>query len=65
VIDGGDDRWVPAIGEREGEKSGLGRLGAIWAGWSPGCGPVGLLASFFYFFFLLSFSFVLNFCLEF
>jgi hypothetical protein len=62
----GDDRWDPVVREREGERCGLGRLGAVWAGWPPGCGPVGLLASFLLFFFLLLFfSFVLNFCFEF
>jgi hypothetical protein len=46
----GDDRWDPAVGEREGERSGLDQLGAVWASWPPGCGPGGLLASPFYFF---------------
>jgi hypothetical protein len=49
-----------------GRGVGLGRLGAGWAGWSPGVGPVGLLASSFIIFssaFL--FSFILNFCFEF
>jgi hypothetical protein len=46
----GDDRWDPAVGEREGRRSGLGCSGAVWAGWLPGRGPSGLLASFFYFF---------------
>jgi hypothetical protein len=49
VIDGGDDRWGPAVREREGE-GWVGSARAGWAGWSPGVGPVGLLASFFYFF---------------
>jgi hypothetical protein len=46
------------LSERERGGVGLGRLGAGWAGWSPGVGPVGLLASSFYFFssaFLFSF----------
>jgi hypothetical protein len=38
------------LSKREREKSGLGWLGAGWADWLPGCSPVGLLASFFYFF---------------
>jgi hypothetical protein len=51
------------LSERGGERVGLGRLGAGWADWLPGFGPVGLLTSFF--FLLLSFSFILDFCLEF
>jgi hypothetical protein len=49
VIDGGDDRWGPAVRERERNEwvgSARGRLGRL----APGCGPIGLLASFFYFF---------------
>jgi hypothetical protein len=61
---GRDDRWDQAVGEREG-RAGLGRLEAVWAGWLPGHGPSGLLASFFYFFLLFSFSFCSDFCLEF
>jgi hypothetical protein len=42
---------------RERGGVGLGRLGAGWAGWSPGVGPVGLLASSFIFFFFFPFLF--------
>jgi hypothetical protein len=44
-----DDRWGRAVGERErGIGVGLvrGKLGRL----APGVGPVGLLASSFYFF---------------
>jgi hypothetical protein len=51
---------------REREKSGLGRLGAGWADWLPGCGLVGLLASSFILFSsVFLFSFVPKFCFEF
>jgi hypothetical protein len=43
----------------------LGWLGAVWAGWLPGCGPSGLLASFFYFFPSAFFFFCSDFCFEF
>jgi hypothetical protein len=57
---GRDDRWDRAIGERERRGSGLGWLEVVWAGWLPGCGPGGLLASYFYlFFFCFPFLFVL------
>jgi hypothetical protein len=50
------------LSERERGELGWVSSGQIWAGWSPGVGPVGLLTSLF---FLPSFSFVLNFCFEF
>jgi hypothetical protein len=54
-------RW--SVRERGGK--GLGWSGAVWASWFPGCGPSGLLASPFYFFFLLlSFSFISDFCFD-
>jgi hypothetical protein len=60
ISEEGDDRWDPAVGEREGERCGLGWSGVVWAGWLPGRGPSGLLASFFYFFFFcFLFPFVL------
>jgi hypothetical protein len=40
--------------EREGSWAGSG----CSAGLGPGCGPVGLLPPFFYFFSMFSFSFV-------
>jgi hypothetical protein len=60
-----DDRWGRAVGERErGIGVGLvrGKLGRL----APGVGPVGLLASSFYFYFSSAFfSLFLNFCFEF
>jgi hypothetical protein len=48
---GGDDRRVPPVGERErrGKGAGLfrGRLGRL----APGCGPVGFWPLFYLFFF--------------
>jgi hypothetical protein len=55
-----DDRWGPHVGERGEGLAGSGWFWVSWAGWLPGCGPSGLLASFFYFFsFCFPFSFVL------
>jgi hypothetical protein len=48
--DDGDDRWVPPVGEREG-NAGLGWLGVSWAGWFPGLAQLGWLASLFILFF--------------
>jgi hypothetical protein len=53
------------LSERERGGVGLGRLGAGWAGWSPGVGPVGLLASFNFFFFCFPFLFYSDFYFEF
>jgi hypothetical protein len=48
-----------SVRERRGKGAGLvrGELGRL----APGCGPVGLLASLFYFFLLLPFSFISEF----
>jgi hypothetical protein len=51
------------LSERERGRSRLGQLGAIWAGWSPGCGQLGswplsfILFSFCFLFFCSEFLF--------
>jgi hypothetical protein len=62
---GSDDRWVPLGGERGGKDGWVGLVLVSWAGWLPGRGPNGLLASFFYFFPSVFFFFCSDFCFEF
>jgi hypothetical protein len=44
-----DDRWGPAVGEREGEKLDWAGSGVSWAGWLPGAAQVGCWLFFVFF----------------